>query len=210
VAVPEVAASAEPGTATAVRAAPVEVASIASPPISEIVTQMLQESDHHTAELVLKELGVRTTGRGTTADGLAAERTVLAGLGVPAEAVRAVDGSGLDRGDRLTCNALLTVLRRQPVDGPLLSGLAVAGENGTLRDRFRASPAKGRLRGKTGTLDGVSGLVGTVATLSGGRVDFALLLNNLANNGYGLEAGEELAAVLVRYPDTPPLTDLGP
>src|SRR5262249_4030887 len=151
--VPTVAASAAATDAPAATAAPVQVASIASPPLGEVITEMLQESDNNTAELLLKELGLQTSGHGSTAAGGAAARAVLTGRGVPAGAVHAVDGSGLDRSDRVTCAALLTVLRRQPVDGPLIAGLAVAGESGTLRDRFRTNPAKGRLRGKTGTLD---------------------------------------------------------
>ena len=84
----------------------------------------------------------------------------LTGWGVPMAGVQIVDGSGLDRGNRLTCHALVAVLAHG--GAALQAGLAVAGKTGTLDDTFTNSPVKGRLRAKTGTLTGVKSLTGVV------------------------------------------------
>ena len=44
----------------------------------------------------------------------------------------------------------------------LWDGLPVAGVNGTLIDQLADTPLAGKVRGKTGSLDGVSGLLGMV------------------------------------------------
>ena len=117
---------------------------------------MLTVSDDTAAELFTKELGYQTAG-GTTAAGVAAIRADLAADGLPVSQLVAYDGSGLDRGDRVTCNLIQADLehaRRRQRGG---RGLPIAGQTGTLRDRMRGTPAAGRLRAKTGTLDDVVG-----------------------------------------------------
>ena len=65
----------------------------------------------------------------------------------------------------------------------LWDGLAVAGQTGTLADELRGSALNGKLRAKTGSLDGVSGLAGY---LDGRRaLSFALLANGNLNDAAG-------------------------
>ena len=88
----------------------------------------------------------------------------LAELGLPTAGTTLVDGSGLDRGNRTTCNLLAAVvdLGAQPEFTALWDGLPVAGGSGTLADVLRGTPLDGKLRAKTGSLNGVSGLAGLV------------------------------------------------
>lgn len=64
---------------------------------------------------------------------------------------------------------------------PILDGLPVAGGNGTLAGRFTpgssSGPGAGWVRAKTGTLDGVSALVGTVMNQQGRVLTFAFMSN---------------------------------
>ena len=64
-------------TADAATVAPVSIAEIRSAPLGDIIGEMLRWSDNTTAEMLVKELGFRTAGKGTTADGIAAIRAAL-------------------------------------------------------------------------------------------------------------------------------------
>jgi D-alanyl-D-alanine carboxypeptidase/D-alanyl-D-alanine-endopeptidase (penicillin-binding protein 4) len=154
-----------------------EVASLASPPVSQIVAEMLTRSDNETAEAALKEIGVATSGNGSAAAGKAALTQLLTDAGVAVDGVGLVDGSGLSNQGRLTCRTL-TGLLSLPEAGPALrNGLAVAGETGTLAERWRGTQVAGRLRAKTGSLRNVTALAGEVEPLAGGRVTFAYVAN---------------------------------
>ena len=154
-----------------------EVASLASPPVSQIVAEMLTYSDNETAEAALKEIGVATSGNGSAAAGKAALTQLLTDAGVAVDGVGLVDGSGLSNQGRLTCRTL-TELLTLPETGPVLrDGLAVAGETGTLAERWRGTQVAGRLRAKTGSLRNVTALAGEVEPLAGGRVTFAYVAN---------------------------------
>ena len=57
------------------------------------------------------------------------------------------------------------------------ASLPVAGVDGTLLNRFKDSPLKGRLWAKTGTLNEVNALSGYVTAASGKTVAFSILEN---------------------------------
>src|SRR5439155_4765441 len=79
--------------------------------LGTILRFMDRESDNFTAEMLLKQLGLTELGRGTSAAGAAVVMQVLADAGVPMTGVRIVDGSGLSQLDRLTANALGSLLK---------------------------------------------------------------------------------------------------
>src|SRR5262249_28655627 len=143
----------------------VTIASAKSSPLKDVIASMLRSSDNLTAELLVKELGVRVSKAGTTAAGTAAVLATLGQLGVPVEHVTLVDGSGLDRGNRDTCTTLVAVLALRSRSGldTLLAGLPVAGQSGTLVDQFLNTALVGKVTAKTGSLDGVSGFAGVVS-----------------------------------------------
>ncbi len=167
----------EPTLGTAPAGGP-ELTAVESAPLSVIVTDMLQHSDNGTAELLTKELGHTTGQPGNTATGTLVTAGRLAELGVPLQGVEFRDGSGLDPGNHVTCDALVAVLDRSGgIDSPVGAGLPVAGESGTLQRRFVGTAAAGRLRAKTGSLNQVTSLAGFVALDGGGTATFAYVSN---------------------------------
>ncbi len=197
----------------AATAAPIEVAAIDSVPMNKIVAEMLAESDNTTAEALLKHVGIRAAGNGSTQAGAAAIGRTLWARGVPAEnreVLRMVDGSGLDRGDRVSCAALIDILRLAPASGDLVKGFAVMGETGTLKTRLRGSAAEGKVHAKTGTLNGVSALTGTAETTDGRLIRFAMILNGLASTDYGVKLGNTLAEAFVALGDSVAIEALVP
>jgi serine-type D-Ala-D-Ala carboxypeptidase/endopeptidase (penicillin-binding protein 4) len=185
--------------------------SIDSPPLGEVVGAILQHSDNMAAEMMVKELGVRFGGGGTTAAGLTVIRDHLATLGLPLDGVATVDGSGLDRSDRVTCRFLQDVLAIAGEGSDLDRALPVAGRNGTLHRRFTGTPAAGKVRAKTGSLQGVVALAGWAAgSRDPGSLQFALLSNELPSESVGLALQDKVAGALAAYPDAPPPETLGP
>jgi serine-type D-Ala-D-Ala carboxypeptidase/endopeptidase (penicillin-binding protein 4) len=190
----------------------VEVAQVVSPDLRAIVAEMLGSSDNLTAELLTKELAVRSgTKPGTTAAGVAAIRSKLAALGVAVDpAVNLEDGSGLSRNNRVTCSLLIDTLSltARPEFGALYDGLAVAGQRGTLYDQFLGTGLVGALHAKTGGLDGVAGLTGVV--VNGQTLRFAFLENGDFPVSRGAVLFAPIAAMIDRFPDTPPVDALVP
>lgn len=179
-----------------------------SPPLRDVVAQMLKESDNTTAELLAKELGRRTADKGTTTAGLAAVIDALSAAKLPVAQLQTVDASGLDRGNRATCGLLAAALDAVP----LRDSLAIAAKDGTLDDRFHGHPAAGRLRAKTGSLQGVVGLTGFMDAKAqpASPLEFALIANDLPREATGRALQEAVAAALARYPDAPPVDQLDP
>jgi D-alanyl-D-alanine carboxypeptidase/D-alanyl-D-alanine-endopeptidase (penicillin-binding protein 4) len=186
------------------------IAGVDSAPLSDVIAEMLQQSDNLAAELLLKELGKRFGGSGTTAAGLTVVRDTLGKAGLPLSELTAYDGSGLDRADRATCGVLVALLQRAGDRGPLAQALPLAGRDGTLAKRFLASPAAGRLRAKTGSLEGVVALSGWVDADEGARLVFSMLANGLPGEAAGRALEELLGTTLVRYPQGPDASALAP
>jgi D-alanyl-D-alanine carboxypeptidase/D-alanyl-D-alanine-endopeptidase (penicillin-binding protein 4) len=190
------------------------VAKVESPTVREVVGQMLRESDNLTAELLVKELGRRIAGEGSTAAGLRVMHEAVATTGLPADHMAAGDGSGLDRSGRASCSLLLKTIERDGPTGSITAGFPVAAKDGTLARRFEGHPAAGRLRAKTGSLDDVVGLSGWIDppgnAADGPRLAFALLANGFGRDAVGRSLQESVAAVLARYPEAPPAAELAP
>lgn len=201
------ASGAAPDTAT------VELAVLESPPLTEVVAHMLRESENHSAELLLKEIAVAEGRPGTTADGLDVANGILVDLGLPVGGSLTTDGSGLGDGNALSCALVQAILERAGPDSAIGRGLPVAGETGTLARRFLGVDATGRLAAKTGTLNQATALAGFVDTLGGAELSFSFIANLDADDfvdADDLARQDELAQILVSYPQGPPLEDLGP
>lgn len=183
----------------------VDVASTSSPPLTELVTEMLLTSDNQIAELLTKELG-REAGTGaSTVAGAEVIDDRSAALGLDRTGADAVDGSGLDPANRASCDSLVSVLDGSGgLTGTIGSSLPVAGKTGTLRRQFQGTPAEGVLHAKTGSLNSADALAGFVE-LEGDRVaTFAYLVNDVSP-GTDLHASLELlGTVLATAPEPCP------
>lgn len=189
----------------------IEVAGIDSAPLSEIVGQLLMESDNNTAELLLKEVG-RSAGDASTAGGASEVEAEIASAGLDAEGIVVDDGSGLSLDDRVTCDLLVDLLQL-PQTGTLLADrLPVAGESGTLERRFAGTPLEGGLRAKTGSLNTVSSLAGVVQD-DDPPLTFAFVVNVPEPDRVPAAvagAQERLGEILLSWPRVPDVAVLGP
>jgi serine-type D-Ala-D-Ala carboxypeptidase/endopeptidase (penicillin-binding protein 4) len=182
--------------ATAEGTAPSDAArlgAVTSAPFSVLVEHVMRSSDNVLAEALAREValvrGGEPTFEGAAEETLAALRQ--AGFDPSGAVLR--DGSGLSREDAVPARLLGTLMAAAAAptgpDGgteflrPIVTGLPVAGGDGTLDDRFGAGSAsvagRGAVRAKTGTLTGVSSLAGVVTTDDGHLLVFALMSNGV-------------------------------
>jgi serine-type D-Ala-D-Ala carboxypeptidase/endopeptidase (penicillin-binding protein 4) len=188
-----------------------QLASVESPPVVDIVGQLLAESDNNTGELLLKEIGLARNGQGSTPAGAEATEALLRRTGIAGDGIEVADGSGLSLDNRVTCGLLVELLERRRTGRLLVDGLAVAGETGTLELRFGDDVA-GRLRGKTGSLNTVTSLSGVLDD-DDGRLTFAYVANvdepaTIGSSTIALQ--DSLAQILLDWPRTPEVSALGP
>jgi D-alanyl-D-alanine carboxypeptidase/D-alanyl-D-alanine-endopeptidase (penicillin-binding protein 4) len=187
-----------------------EIARIRSAPLRDLVAQLLTWSDNQTAELLLKELGFARDGTGTTTAGSDVVEDVLQAEGYEVAGFDAVDGSGLAGGNRTTCALLHEVLAEAGPRSPVVTGLAVAGETGTLAATFNGTPAEGRLRAKTGTLNESTALSGVVDVPDGDDLTFALVINEDFVSQTSLDLRIRIGLAMAAYPERPSLDRVGP
>jgi len=160
------------------------IATVSSPPLSQIAEQVILISDNEGAEVLAHHVGLAVLDDGSFAGGAAGVRQTLAGLGVPLRGAVIRDGSGLSRQNRIRADTLLEVLRvaaEQPDLRPVLTGLPVGGFTGSLTFRFDQAPRAGvgRVRAKTGSLGGVRSLAGIATDQAGTPMVFVLAADRI-------------------------------
>jgi serine-type D-Ala-D-Ala carboxypeptidase/endopeptidase (penicillin-binding protein 4) len=175
------------------------IASVLSPPLAEIIQQMLTESNNVIAENLARQVAIATGRPASFSGAAAAETAVLRRLGVGG--ISLVDGSGLSPQDQITPNTLVHLIRlaaspSEPELRPVLTGLPVAGFSGTLAPggsvfNDLGQPALGVVRAKTGNLLSVVSLAGIAYAKNGQVLAFAFMADQLPNNALAA-AGDDM------------------
>ena len=159
-----------------------EIATVSSPPLSQWLPTINQNSNNLYAEALLKSLGIATEQEtDATEAGTEAVKEVLSELGVDPDSYQMVDGSGLSRHNLLTPRTLVDTLQAMAYNshsGLYRDSLAVAGQAGNLSHRFRNTPVQGRLQGKTGYVSNNESLAGYLQPLEHPPLVFSIFLNN--------------------------------
>jgi serine-type D-Ala-D-Ala carboxypeptidase/endopeptidase (penicillin-binding protein 4) len=193
-----------PGAAVVLGEAPAgaeTLATVQSAPVARLVEQTLSMSDNMLAEALARQVALARDLPASFEGAGQAVTEALAEAGLDVTGVSLVDGSGLSRQDQVPA-AVLTAVVAGAADGSLggasalLSGLPVAGYDGTLFDRGDAGTAPGTIRAKTGTLLGVHALAGTVVTLDGRLLAFAVVADGSVSEEAAESALDTVAAAL--------------
>ncbi|MFI1191132.1 D-alanyl-D-alanine carboxypeptidase/D-alanyl-D-alanine-endopeptidase [Streptomyces californicus] len=178
------------------------VATHRSAPLSALAERTLTNSDNDLAEALARQTAIAKGEKASFAGARRAVTNELKKLQVPVAGAHFADGSGLDRRDRVT-PALLTALLARAADPdrpglrPVLTGLPIAGFSGTLDGRYeRDAAGTGLVRAKTGTLQGVNSLAGTVVDRQGRLLAFAFLASGSTSAAGAEPALDALATAL--------------
>ncbi len=162
-----------------------ELAAVESPPMAELVKETNRESNNVYAEVLLRLLG-KVAGKmpvppeDSSDLGLKELKTALTELGVNPNSYILADGSGLSRHNLISPEALVQTLRlmaNSPAASVYRASLPVAGESGTLKNRFNTTPNRVIVQAKTGTLSGVSALSGYVEVPNYEPLVFSIAVN---------------------------------
>lgn len=176
-----------------------EIAKVESPQLTEIVNTTDVYSDNFFAEMLIKLLGARFGGAGSTAAGAGVVQRFARSHG---SAVHAVDGSGLTRSNRASpaqVVGLLRSMRNTPAGDDFIQDLALAGHEGTVAGRMHGTAAYGRCRTKTGTLTGVSNLSGYCFNRDGRVMVFSVLMAGVRDLGLAHLEQDRIAGAIASY-----------
>ncbi len=163
-----------------------KVVAVYETPLTDIVSRVNKNSQNLFAECLCKMTGREFEARlgrslpGSWTSGAEALRAFLKKNHIDDSGLVPMDGSGLSPENRLTARMLtdvLAVMFRHPDARAFRASLAVAGVDGSLRDRM--GELKGRVFGKTGYIGGVSSLCGYIHTHQRRWVAFAMIYNGI-------------------------------
>ena len=152
-------------------------------PLAELLRPVLKSSDNALTRLIYLQLGAQAARPGEPTQA-AADRVVrqwLQAHGLDDRSLVLDNGSGLSRSERISPALMAGLLRvaqagRQAPE--LQQALPIAGLDGTMTRRLKASPAAGLARLKTGTLRDAVGLAGYIPDARGRLWVFAAMVND--------------------------------
>lgn len=155
---------------------------ITSPPLSQIIKRTNEKSVNVYAESMLKTMGKRQKGEGSTEKGVEAMYDFWEQRGVNMEGCFLEDGSGLSPRSSITSFQLAQIMRKAAKDKGIFDylypSLAVAGRTGTASYMFKGTKAVGNIHLKSGSMRRVRAYTGYAKTKSGKMVSFAIIANN--------------------------------
>jgi len=191
----------------------VELASVESQTLAEIVRKMNKRSINLYAELILRTIGkkfgdtapdenVRVEKlRGDDTAGTAVVKKWLKENNVATEEIEIHDGSGLSRMDLVTPESFgraLVYAAKSNFSDVFKDSLPIAGTDGTLGGRL--GKVKGKILAKTGSITYVNSLAG-YAQAGDETLVFAIICNNDTHKKDSSHIVDEIAASLVEYPN---------
>jgi D-alanyl-D-alanine carboxypeptidase/D-alanyl-D-alanine-endopeptidase (penicillin-binding protein 4) len=179
------------------------LATVESAPVERLVEQALTGSDNLLSESLARHVAIARGLPATFTGAASAVTAAVADAGLDTTGLTLFDASGLSQQDLTPARLLVDVLRAAsdgtlPVAAGLLSGLPVAGYDGTLAERAgNGVGIPGAVRAKTGTLLAVNDLAGTVLTADGRLLAFAVLADQAAGSLSTTETAlDDVAAAL--------------
>lgn len=169
-----------------------------SEPLTELIMAMNKWSNNFMAEQLFRALGTHASVKSDRGTWEASNKTLadfMTRAGLKSDSFTIKNGSGLYAGNALTPRAITTMLAfmHQHTWGvEYMASMAIGGTDGTLGKRFKSS--RGKIRGKTGTLNEVSALSGYVTTKSGRLLAVSILFNDPPTFAWRLRGEQDAIA----------------
>ncbi len=154
-----------------------------SKPLSDLIREMLKNSDNQIAGVVFKTIGAHFYHHPTNwGESVAALKAILKNTPINLTNAVIIDGSGVSRYNLITpdqLSSLLSVIfHDKTIAKPYIESLPIAGKDGTLQDRMKN--LKGKVYAKTGSMTGVESLSGYIQTKHHSVLSFVIVINNFS------------------------------
>ncbi|MDZ7624567.1 MAG: D-alanyl-D-alanine carboxypeptidase/D-alanyl-D-alanine-endopeptidase [Ignavibacteriaceae bacterium] len=152
--------------------------------IDTVLSVVNKDSDNLSAEMLLYAMAYNDSGAPAAAnDGLAAVKRFIDSIGLISDDYSFADGSGVSHYNLVSAELILKTLKyfyyeRKDLFPLFYNSLAVAGVDGTLKNRMKNTAAQNNVHAKTGTLNGVSNLSGYVTAKNGHLLAFSIMIQN--------------------------------
>lgn len=153
-----------------------------SPPVKNLVNQMLKKSDNVIAGALFKKIGqTYTNDIGSWHNGALAVKNILATqLGLNITGLNIVDGSGLSRLNKITPKQMMGILEfnfhNLALKKTMVPSLPIAGRDGTLKNRMHNISYQ--VKAKTGSMTGVISLAGYAWNKHKEPLAFVIIINS--------------------------------
>ena len=148
--------------------------------------------------MLIKLLGARFGGAGTTAAGAAVVRLRPLARLRPARGGRLrPDPLGPRLAEQVATSS--SAMRGAAIGEEFIDDLALAGKQGTVDGRMGGTAAYGRCRVKTGTLTGVSNLSGYCFNASGRMMIFSILMGSVSDLTLAHLEQDRIAGAVASY-----------
>lgn len=169
-------------------------------PMSDAIEAIMLNSNNMVAETVFKiAAGHYTNSTGSAENGVEMFYDYCKKLGVNADKIRIVDGSGVSKNDLVTADFVTDFLIAQNKKSPKYKDLFASAGQGTLQNRMLYFGEN--LRAKTGTLSDISSIAGYLTTANGKTYAFDIMINDPKSKSSDKKMLEEyiLRAVYTAY-----------
>ena len=140
-----------------------------SPSLDSINYWFLQKSINLYGEAFVKTIAYEKAGFGSTDSGINIIKDFWSKNGIEKSALHIIDGSGLSPANRVTTNALVTVMQ-------------YAKKQSWYASFYNALPEQNGIKMKSGYIGGVRSYTGYIKSKSGAEYTFAFIINNYDGN----------------------------
>ena len=147
-----------------------------------------KESDNLSAENLLRIIAAEKFAQPASAeDGIFLEKKYFHTMGIDTTQIILADGSGASDYNLASANQIAMLLQNQfqnkATFNNFLHSLAIAGRDGTLKNRMNGTLAENIVYAKTGTKRGVSSLSGYVMNGKDAEIAFSIIINHFYGEG---------------------------
>lgn len=172
-----------------------------SPALADLVRETNFQSINLYAEALLRTtaLALRKSVPSTDSS-ISVLATYWKSKGLNLDGFRIRDGSGLSTTGALTADnmtGVLTAMTREQAFTAFYGTIPVVGQSGTVRSLARGTAAAGKIRAKSGSIEGVRAYAGYFTSADGEQMSFCLLVNKFTP-GRNRDVTAELEKVFVR------------